>query len=757
MSLLVPLLEALVRSAGEEMVLIPGEKIFVQRRGQRLELGREALSAAAVEGVAAEVMGANARPEAAATVPWKNSGEEFAIEISRISSGAAIRIRRVAPPVPASAPPEPLSTTGPPLKARSPNPAAAAVSATANPIDEMLSAMVSRGASDLHLTSGSVPIIRVDGEMTSLGNQAVFTSDSVRALIEPILNEKARSDFEATSDADFAYEIPNLARFRVNVFRDRAGAGAVFRQIPFEIVAVEELAIPKAVLDLCFLTKGLVLVTGPTGSGKSTTLAALLNYINRHRADHIVTIEDPIEFVHSNIKCLVNQREVGQHTKCFKNALRAALREDPDIVLVGEMRDLETIAIAIETAETGHLVFGTLHTTTAISTVDRIIDQFPTDQQEQIRVDAERCRSKASSRRSCASRIGGGRVAAMEILLSESRRLEPDPRGQDVPDRVGHADVEGGRHGHDERLALRARADRSSSNRRKPGSRPSTRAASWECSRTPVFRRRSREPSLMPARLISLCPSLTETLAEMGLGGRLVGVTRYCTRPRELVRSLTKVGGTKTIDFPAIERLAPDAVFANAEENRKEDVEALAGRFRVHVSLPRSVAEVAPHVRELALQAGEPGAGDAMADEIESSRRRREEDFEPRFRYAYFIWKDPWMSISGDTYVSDLFRYAGGVNVFAGAASRYPEVTPADVLAARPDVLFFASEPFPFSAKHLPAIAAEFGTSVPVELVDGDDCCWHGARTRQGLKLMGELRERFGEGASPSPGGRGSG
>jgi ABC-type Fe3+-hydroxamate transport system substrate-binding protein len=246
--------------------------------------------------------------------------------------------------------------------------------------------------------------------------------------------------------------------------------------------------------------------------------------------------------------------------------------------------------------------------------------------------------------------------------------------------------------------------------------------------------------------LISLCPSLTETVAEIGLGARLVGVTRYCTRPRDLVRSLAKVGGTKTIDFPAIERLAPDTIFANGEENRKEDVGALSERFQVHVSLPRTVAEVSPHVRELAAQAGEPGAGDAMAEEIESARRRLAGELGPRFRYAYFIWKDPWMSVSGDTYVSDLFQYAGGVNVLAEANSRYPEVSPADVLSARPDVLFFASEPYPFSEKHLPAIEAAFGRAVPIELVDGDDCCWHGARTRQGLKLMGELRERFGSG-----------
>jgi twitching motility protein PilT len=203
----------------------------------------------------------------------------------------------------------------------------------------------------------------------------------------------------------------------VNYFMDRKGPGAVFRQIPFEILSWEKLGIPQGVIDLCYLTKGLVVVTGPTGSGKSTTLAALIDYINDHRTDHIITIEDPIEFVHPNKKCLVNQREVGTHTKGFKQALRAALREDPDIVLVGEMRDLETIAIAIETAETGHLVFGTLHTTSAKSTVDRIIDQFPPDRQEQIRIMLSESLRGVIAQVLCKKK-GGGRVAAYEIMLT---------------------------------------------------------------------------------------------------------------------------------------------------------------------------------------------------------------------------------------------------------------------------------------------------------------------------------------------------
>jgi len=242
----------------------------------------------------------------------------------------------------------------------------------------------------------------------------------MRALLEGIMPPHNVAQYEDTHDTDFAHEIAGLARFRVNTFMDRFGMGAVFRQIPMEIVTAEKLGLSKEVLDLCFLSKGLVLVTGPTGSGKSTTLCALVDYINRHRKDHIITIEDPIEFVHDRKNCLINQREVHIHTKSFANALRAALREDPDIVLVGEMRDLETISIAIETAETGHLVFGTLHTTTAASTVDRIIDQFPADRQAQIRTMLASSLKGVLAQTLCKKIGGKGRVAAMEVLFVTS-------------------------------------------------------------------------------------------------------------------------------------------------------------------------------------------------------------------------------------------------------------------------------------------------------------------------------------------------
>ena len=288
----------------------------------------------------------------------------------------------------------------------------------AHPIDRLFHAMVQAGASDLHLCVGSPPIIRKDGRMQALDPAAgVLGTQDLVQLLAPIMPEMNRKEFSERHDTDFAYEIPELARFRANAFVDRRGPGAVFRVIPAKILTAEQLGLAPAILQLCRLQKGLVLVTGPTGSGKSTTLCAMIDYINKQREDHLIAIEDPIEFVHQNHKCLINQREIRTHTDSFKDALRAALREDPDIVLVGEMRDLETVAIAIETAETGHLVFGTLHTTTAASTVDRIIDQFPTDRQSQIRVMLSESLRGVIAQNLC-RKIGGGRVAALEVLIA---------------------------------------------------------------------------------------------------------------------------------------------------------------------------------------------------------------------------------------------------------------------------------------------------------------------------------------------------
>ncbi|HYC88426.1 MAG TPA: type IV pilus twitching motility protein PilT [Thermoanaerobaculia bacterium] len=284
-------------------------------------------------------------------------------------------------------------------------------------IDAYFRQMVEMRASDLHLSSGSVPMVRHDGEMKPLPGRGVLQAKDVEKLLLPVAPERNREELSRRNDTDFAYEIEGLSRFRCNYFVDRKGPGAVFRVIPSKILTAEEMGLSKEILDLCFLSKGLVLVTGPTGSGKSTTLTAMIDYINRHRTDHIITIEDPIEFVHENRKCLVNQRQVGEHTDSFKDALRAALREDPDIVLIGEMRDLETVAIAIETAETGHLVFGTLHTSSAATTVDRIIDQFPADRQAQIRTMLASSLKGVISQTLC-KKTGGGRVPALEVMIA---------------------------------------------------------------------------------------------------------------------------------------------------------------------------------------------------------------------------------------------------------------------------------------------------------------------------------------------------
>jgi twitching motility protein PilT len=329
--------------------------------------------------------------------------------------------RAVIAPRAAEPPPPPNGAPGSRRSARAEAAPPGRIAAPAEPraaMDALLEAMLARRASDLHLSSDCPPTFRVDGDIAPEKGYAVLSHERLKELLWAIAPEKNREEWHARKDTDFAHET-SAARFRVNVFADRKGIGAVLRQIPNEILTAEKMGLSQHVLDLCSLAKGLVLVTGPTGSGKSTTLSAMIDYVNRNRDDHIITIEDPIEFVHPNKRCLVNQREVGTHTGSFKQALRAALREDPDVVLVGELRDLETIAIAIETAETGHLVFGTLHTNTAPSTVDRIIDQFPADRQAQIRMMLSESLRGVISQTLC-KRIGGGRVPAQEVLLCNS-------------------------------------------------------------------------------------------------------------------------------------------------------------------------------------------------------------------------------------------------------------------------------------------------------------------------------------------------
>ncbi len=283
-------------------------------------------------------------------------------------------------------------------------------------IDKFFEYMIENNASDLHLSVGSKPKIRKHGELEEINFQ-VLTNEILKDLLFEILAEEKKKKFIEKKDLDFAYEIPSVARFRANYFLQNRGLGAAFRVIPSEILSVEQLGLPKQILKFANLSRGLVLVTGSTGSGKSTTLATIIDYINRNRKDHILTIEDPIEFVHQNKGCLVNQREIINHTESFATALRAALREDPDVILVGEMRDLETIELAITAAETGHLVFGTLHTSSAAKTVDRIVDAFPAGQQAQIRTMLSESLKGVVAQQLLKRSDKPGRVAAIEILF----------------------------------------------------------------------------------------------------------------------------------------------------------------------------------------------------------------------------------------------------------------------------------------------------------------------------------------------------
>jgi twitching motility protein PilT len=290
---------------------------------------------------------------------------------------------------------------------------------TLSSIDTLLERMVALNASDLHITVGSHPVVRVRGSLERLGDFPQLSADETQTLVYRILSTEQQKQLEIRRNIDLAYGIPGLARFRVNVFFQRETLGAAFRLIPTEIKTLEELGIPGSLHALTDKPRGLVLVTGPTGSGKSTTLAALIDEINRRRSEHILTIEDPIEFVHKHKRCVVNQREIGPDATSFADALRAALRQDPDVILLGEMRDLETIGTAITAAETGHLVFATLHTQSAPSTVDRIIDAFPAGQQDQIRIQLAATLEGVVTQALLPTADGRGRVAALEILYPD--------------------------------------------------------------------------------------------------------------------------------------------------------------------------------------------------------------------------------------------------------------------------------------------------------------------------------------------------
>jgi twitching motility protein PilT len=427
-----PFVDVLLREGGDQLYLLPDEPVTMVKNGKPRKVSRQALTDKHIYALLVEVAPSESADQIdrIAETAFDYVADRGLVHVRVVPDSG--RLTAVIAPVERSADPDAATTTP---AAAAPAPPGAAKRAAAPPpaglpadfgspqfkvaeraLGELLKRLVESGSSDLHLRVGEPPIFRTHGEMKRQSMPAL-NGDQLQVLLLAIMPDRNRADWNETGDSDFAYEIAGLARFRVNAARDRKGPVAVFRVIPAQVLSTEQLEITKEVQQLCYLTKGLVLVTGPTGSGKSTTLCALIDLINRTRTDHIITIEDPIEFVHENKKCVITQRQVGLHTGSFKAALRAALREDPDIVLVGEMRDLETIAIAIETAETGHLVFGTLHTTTAASTVDRIIDQFPSDRQAQIRVMLSESLRGVVCQTLC-KKIGGGRVAAREILLT---------------------------------------------------------------------------------------------------------------------------------------------------------------------------------------------------------------------------------------------------------------------------------------------------------------------------------------------------
>jgi twitching motility protein PilT len=410
-------IQAILDHKAQGLVLAPGRPASLLVDGGARAVTRDPLSSLQILALVKEIappaeqerLGGGApvsfgypAPAGPATIELvqENDGPRVVIRLTAASEAPA------ANSAPAAVPPAVAAVAGP---ARDPGGARAM-------LEQLLRLTVEAGASDLHLRTDEQPVLRREGELVRQEGPAL-PAETLDAMLTSIMSPADQTTFRELGDADWAHEVAGAARFRCNAAQERRGPMGVFRVIPSKILTADELGLSPDVQKLCYLTKGLVLVTGPTGCGKSTTLAAMIDLINRTRSDHILTIEDPIEFVHPPKMCVVTQRQVGRHSRSFKSALRAALREDPDVVMVGEMRDLETVSIAIETAETGHLVFGTLHTTTAASTVDRIIDQFPMDRQSQVRVMLAES-LKAVIAQVLLRRIKGGRAAAKEILLA---------------------------------------------------------------------------------------------------------------------------------------------------------------------------------------------------------------------------------------------------------------------------------------------------------------------------------------------------
>jgi twitching motility protein PilT len=408
------LIQVMQEQRAEALQLAVGKPASLLQNGSARPITREPLSDSQIQGLLKEIASGDTANQLgsaeAVAFAYRSPFGEIRVEVKAGAGGAAL-LRPSTPPAAAAPPPSAPSTPQPTAA-----PLPQSIAEQRGAMETLFRLLVQSGASDLHLRTGEPPMLRLHGELARQ-DHPVLSADRLDAMLLSIMTPKEVGEFREGGDTDWAYEIEGVARFRCNAGRDRYGAMGVFRVIPNQIRTAEEMGLSQEVQNLCYLTKGLVVVTGPTGSGKSTTLAGLVDLINRTRTDHIITIEDPIEFVHPSKKCLVTQRQVGVHTRSFKHALRAALREDPDIILVGEMRDLETVSIAIETAETGHLVFGTLHTTTAASTIDRIIDQFPADRQSQVRVMLSESLRGVIAQTLC-KKIGGGRVAAREILLS---------------------------------------------------------------------------------------------------------------------------------------------------------------------------------------------------------------------------------------------------------------------------------------------------------------------------------------------------